>query len=552
MSASAPVFNIPSNSTFTQETAFEAVSNLVDIISENIFRPNNLAKNVKFITSRETGACLSRLLVDLGLMVHDNTEEHEFDDMSALVMMNISEIIKMLASTSDLAKPFGWQIDQIFFSAHNVHQFAGVTFNPVTRASTPKYGKSQSQLIVWLKPYLSKDSGADGLALVPCCNNSPKEGTPFVVSSMCPNFQAPASAVRRARNRAPQMDENGIVVEEQLAAKPLPVIPSMEEILKTNDVTANEMLKYVQDNFCSPNFFTTYILYVERDGKCVTTLNISFDALVKDKVYNILRTANLECCMSTKQTDDERWVATPPEITLVKDLIAAHSTKYACALPAFMELLTDRAPTLLAATGWNPRAVPEYTLYDETTFRGFRHNPDGTRQPLNGDSCFKICIPIAPLKDAPAWRSGPLCCNASKKDKQGNPYAVPHILGAETVSDQMQTEAPAAPTSPSMQPYRQRALAGAAQPTTPVSSNNLLRNASGQRFVPFTQPPRSAAGGGGRTAPPEEEEFVSQRGRSNRGGTSSSSELETLRRRIAELEGGSARAHAGGGATGRR
>lgn len=558
MSAPATVFNIPSNSTFNQETAHAAFTNLTDIITETVFDPNNLAKNIKFIISQQTEASLTKVIVDLGTAVHDNTDsEEQFEAFSTLVSYNIPQLIAMMKDCSELAKPFGWEIDQdkVFLSLYNTHQFAGVGWNSVTkRKDAPKYGQGQYQLVIGLKPYLSVNGGKDGRALAPRCNNTPKEGTPFVVSTMCPAFEAAPTAVRRARGRAQQMDEDGKPVVQMLANKPLPVIPSSALLLQSNAATVTEMMEHVAANAFSTHNFASNILWAELEGKCTSELHFSFERLIKEKIFNVLRAHNLECCLSTDQNDKGKWVATPPEINLVKDLTAAYSTQYAASFPAFVEMMTDRAPTLLRENGWSMRGTPKIMVYDEKAFRGFAYSEDGgPREKLFGASSFKVCILIAPLEGVPAWeKSGPICCNKAKE------YDSPHILGSDKGAEDAAPEAPVTRAPPGTSPYRDRALLGASRPSAAAPAAEHLRDGTGQRFVPFASSSRSAAGGG-RAAPSEEGEFVSQGGRSNRGGASSSSEIETLRRRLAELEGGGGgggRSYAGGGggggATGRR
>jgi hypothetical protein len=546
MSASALTFNIPSNSPFDQATAHQVLDNLTSVIAETNFDPNNFAKNIKFIIVKETGDCLSKMLIDLGQVVYKNTTEDEFDQVSLLVFYNIPQICKMLQGMSDHIAPFGWTIDKVLFSGYSHWQFIGNGYNQETgKKDLPKFGQEQCQLVIYLDSYLSEDGGKDGLALVPRCNNTPKEGTPFEVSSKCAAFEAP-TPVRRVRGGgrgARQMDEDGADVAPVIVSKELPTIPSTEEVFKSNTTTVEQMIKHVNDNGFSSSHFSRFILWATRGEECTTMLHLSFGKLIKEMVYETLRTYKLLSCFSTEQTDQGKWIATPQEQNLVKELIAAYSTRFMSSLPDFMETLKDRSPSLLAANGWAMRDNIQCTVWDPTQFRGFSYSESGKRDKDFGASILQIRLPLKPLEGeaAKTWKKGPICCNAEKG------YDSPHSLDKSVDTSAETPEAAAAPRAPQgTTPYRERALKGAAHSSAPVSAPEHLRDSVGRRFVPFVQTPRSAAGGGGRTTPVDEES-VSKGRRFNRSDTTSASELETLRRRIAELEGGGARTNAGGG-----
>ena len=533
MSASMLLFNIPSNSTFNQETAHKAFDNLTAIISEKYFDPNSLAKNTKYIMT-DKGVCLTKVLVDLGASVFESTDAAEFDDFSDLVVLNIPQLIMMMESRSEDLAPFGWQISEVLVSLYSLHQFAGMVWNPATkRKDTPKYGLGQFQLVICLKPCVSTED------IAPCCNNKSGEGKPLTVSSTCPAFGPTPSAQRRSRNNCREMTENGGAVEETAIPKTLPVIPSKPHCLDSNLPLAKEIVDYLTDSTFSESNFATNILWVVDGTECATTLNASLDHLVRRKLTDTLRAHKLECCLSTTQNEHGKFLVSPQEMNLVKDLIAAYSTQYLTVIPLVMKMLTERAPTLLRRLGWSLRTEIKPAIFDEKQFRGF-HYPvaGGEREALYGASGFKIFIPLAPLTTDLWTRSGPICCNKEKG------YDSPRLMKDETMTEHT---APA----PGTAPYRDRALVGASRPPEPVSTVENLRDSRGQRYVPLSPSARRPA------APVEEDRHVRRErpsppsgGRrpalSPRGGAvTASSEDEDDDHPYA---GGGGRTHAGGGA----
>jgi len=584
------LFNIPSNSSFNQETAHKAFDNLTTIISEKHFDPNSLAAVTKYIMT-DKDDCLTKVLVDLGSSVFENTDEAEFDDFSALVVLNNSLLITMMENRSEDLAPFGWQISQVEVSLYSHHQFAGMVWNPATkRKDTPKYGLGQYQLVIRLKPCVSTED------IAPCCNNKSGEGKPLIVSSTCSAFSSTPSAQRRSRHNCREMDENGGAVEEPAIPKTLPVIPSKPHCVDFNLPLAKEIVDYLTDFTFSENNFATNILWVVDGTECVTTLNASLDHLVRKKVTDTLRAHKLECCLSTTQNEHGKFLVSPQEMNLVKDLIAAYSTQYLTVIPLAIKMLTERAPTLLRRLGWSLRTEIKLAIFDEKQFRGFNYSvASGEREALYGASGFKISIPLAPLTTEIWARSGPICCNREKG------YDSPRIMKDEIVTEHT---APA----PGTAPYRDRALVGASLPPESVSTVENLRDSRGQRYVPLSpsarrttapveedrhvrrerpSPPtgggrsyaggggrpsprednhrshaggRSYAGGGGRTASSEDEDndhphtggggrsYAGSGGRSYAGGGRATSSEDNHRPHA----GGGGRSYAGGGVTGRR
>jgi hypothetical protein len=569
MSAPETSFNIPSNfSSMTKKQVRDAIVRLVEEIADRVFDPNFITKTLKYIVCKETGECLTKMHFDLGAFIAKMFPDDEQLMIFALVACNVSEMCQMFSKYDELTKPFGWCIGNVYVSLYNVHQFAGSTYNPKTKSKDPKFGQGQFQLVIRLKPFISKNNGDDGLPLSPRCNNTSKEHTPFLVSSNCPEFLVPSPQQRRGRGGGGAlMDEAGNPVVEKPRYKEPPVMPPYETLLESSVTLKEKMMTWATEHAFSGTNISNNILWAEKkSGECTSELHFTFGRFVKTTVGDMLRAHQMESCLSTEQDEKGNWRASPQERNLAKDLIASCSTQILAAFPDFMNALNDRAQHLLRENGWDTRAPPYVTLYNPKAFRGYSEG-----EPIYGASDLICVVQLKPLMTKEWMKSGPICCNTDKKKE--SPFIV------DSADKAPPHEAPTG-----VSPYRERALVGAALPTPPPPPP-VYRDRTGMRC---TLPSSGGGGGGGAPLSEEEEEFEHPRRRAHAGGgggggggggrssyagggggggrssyagggggggrssyaggggaaPSSAKELEMLRQRIAELEGG------GGGGVG--
>ena len=346
------------NSTFDPAEVSSYIQQFTQRVMEIYLSGVSIATKVKYINDVTTDTSLVTIYVDgskeLYAMVNtpDMSEQDKdamIEKLSMMFNIHILDVISSLKALSSEIAVFGWKIDSVYPLIRNMFGFGGMNH----KTNTPIYGVADFRFVLYMSAHLSADNGVDGLRLTPLCNNSPREGTPMLVTSAdAPEFKM---QTRRTRN-----------LDEETADKKFvpPISPTIEELATPNSAYSKKVAKDMIDHVIGGGAFASRALKWiqektlvgdETVGRCMTRIKTDYSKTVEMDIRKKLPSPFFQITCDPKTNIMHFPSATAQSMVL--KIACEESLRFLVNWKTTLEeisvLLEKDAPTI----GWRAKAI---------------------------------------------------------------------------------------------------------------------------------------------------------------------------------------------------